>query len=95
MYDWTGNSKSIYATLGGISLGKITKKDRVILDSIKKYMLDNGKTPTIRDIMEVTGLKSTNSVYIHFQHLVDLGYIIKDGYGNGYAVKGMMYVEKR
>ena len=76
-------------------MAKLTKRDREILDCIKSYMKENGTTPTIREICELTGLYSTNSVYVHFQNLVDMGYILKKGNGNGYSVKGMKYTESR
>lgn len=79
----------------GIHVGRLTKRDKEILDCIKSYMKEHGTTPTIREICDLTGLYSTNSVYVHFQNLVDMGYIFKNGNGHGYSVKGMKYIESR
>lgn len=77
----------------GEKMGKLTKRDKEILDFIKNYMLVNGTTPTIREIGEAVELYSTNSVYAHFQKLISLGYItqIADKRTTRYRVRGMKY----
>lgn len=67
-----------------------TKEDDV-LKFIKKFMLKNGYTPTIRDIGFGVGLKSTSSVQHYFDKLVSRGDIVQ--HGRSYAVKGMKYVD--
>lgn len=70
---------------------KLTKRDQEILDFIKKYMLEHGTTPTIREIGDGVGLYGTSTVHVHFQRLIDLGYITQ--YNRRYTVKGMKYIE--
>lgn len=72
----------------------LTKRDKEILECIKRYMKEHGTTPTIREIGEGVGLYSTSSVHIHFQKLVMSGYITPAADKSyRYTVKGMRYVE--
>ena len=70
-------------------------RDKDVLNFIKKYMKENGVTPTIREIGTGIGMRSTSSVHGHFMKLVALGYIeqVCDK-GDRYKVKGMEYVER-
>ena len=45
--------------------GKITPKQQQILDYIKEEILSKGYPPTVREICEKVGLKSTSSVHSH------------------------------
>jgi len=78
-----------------LNMSRITKRDRDVLEFIKKYMHKSGYTPTIREIGEGVGLYSTASVYMHFRNLCEAGYItqVSDGKGCRYQVKGMRYVD--
>ena len=65
-------------------------KDKEVLEYIKAFMIENGYTPTIRDICVGVGLSSTSSVQNHFDKLVACGYI--ERHDKRYSVKGMRYV---
>ncbi len=54
---------------------KLTIKQQQILEYIKSFILDNGYPPTVRDICEAVGLRSTSSVHAHLETLEKLGYI--------------------
>lgn len=69
----------------------LTKRDQEILRFIKKYMMEHGTTPTIREIGNGVGLYGTSTVHVHFQRLIELGYI--EQHNRRYTVKGMRYVE--
>ena len=56
----------------------ISKKQQQILDYIKDEILKKGYPPTVREICEVVGLKSTSSVHAHLEKLEKLGYIRRD-----------------
>lgn len=56
-------------------LNMLTKRRKEILDFIQKYKLRYGNIPTIREICEHFGLKSTNGVYEHLKALEKGGYI--------------------
>lgn len=58
--------------------GKITAKQQQILDYIKKEILAKGYPPTVREICEEVGLKSTSSVHSHLSTLENNGYIRRD-----------------
>lgn len=46
-----------------------------ILNLIVQYIQDNGFPPTIREISDISGLKSTSTVYTHLHRLQDEGFI--------------------
>lgn len=58
--------------------GKITDKQKEILDYMKQEILNKGYPPTVRDICEAVHLKSTSSVHSHLETLEKNGYIRRD-----------------
>ena len=54
------------------------KKQKEILDYIKKEILTRGYPPTVREICTAVGLKSTASVYFHLNALEEKGLIARD-----------------
>ena len=58
--------------------GKITGKQKDILDYIKNEILNKGYPPSVRDICQAVGLKSTSSVHAHLETLEKNGYIRRD-----------------
>lgn len=58
--------------------GKISAKQQQILDYIKEEILDKGYPPTVREICEKVGLRSTSSVHSHLNTLEQNGYIRRD-----------------
>lgn len=61
-----------------MAYGKITKKQREILDYIKDQIITRGFPPSVRDICEAVNLKSTSSVHAHLETLEKNGYIRRD-----------------
>lgn len=61
-----------------MTYGKITDKQREILEYIKKEILNKGYPPTVRDICEAVHLRSTSSVHSHLETLEKNGYIRRD-----------------
>ena len=61
-----------------MAYGKISDKQREILDYIKTEILNKGYPPTVRDICEAVKLKSTSSVHSHLETLEKNGYIRSD-----------------
>ena len=59
-----------------MAYGKISDKQREILEYIKKEILNKGYPPTVRDICEAVHLKSTSSVHSHLETLEKNGYNI-------------------
>lgn len=58
--------------------GKITDKQREILEYIKETILKKGYPPAVREIYEAVRLKSTSSVHSHLEQLEKNGYIRRD-----------------
>lgn len=56
----------------------ISTIQRKILDYIRHQISNKGYAPSIREICQGVGLKSTSSVYGHIQKLEQAGYIRKD-----------------
>lgn len=61
-----------------MSYGKISDKQREILEYIKKEILNRGYPPAVREICEAVKLKSTSSVHAHLETLEKNGYIRRD-----------------
>lgn len=61
-----------------MAYGKITVKQREILEYIKKEILNKGYPPSVREICEAVQLKSTSSVHSHLETLEKNGYIRRD-----------------
>lgn len=61
-----------------MATGKITSKQQMILDFIKEEQLSKGYPPSVREICEAVGLKSTSSVHAHLETLEKNGYIRRD-----------------
>lgn len=58
--------------------GKISTKQKEILEYIKSQILEKGFPPAVRDICEAVNLKSTSSVHSHLETLEKNGYIRRD-----------------
>ena len=58
--------------------GRITNKQEEILNYIKDEILKRGFPPTVREICQTVGLKSTSSVHSHLESLEKNGYIRRD-----------------
>ena len=61
-----------------MSQGKISPKQKEILEFIKDQILTRGFPPSVRDICEAVHLKSTSSVHSHLETLEKNGYIRRD-----------------
>lgn len=61
-----------------MSYGKISSKQREILEFMKNEILSKGYPPAVREICEAVNLKSTSSVHSHLETLEKNGYIRRD-----------------
>jgi repressor LexA len=57
---------------------KISKKQQLILDFLKKEVSTKGYPPSVREICLAVGLKSTSTVHAHLTRLEELGFIRRD-----------------
>lgn len=58
--------------------GKISEKQREILEYIKEEIMKRGYPPAVREICDAVNLKSTSSVHSHLETLEKNGYIRRD-----------------
>ncbi len=58
--------------------GKINNRQKEILEYLKKVILSKGYPPTVREIGDAVGLKSTSSVFLHLEALEKANYIRRD-----------------
>lgn len=61
-----------------MSQGKISTKQKEILEYIKSEIINRGYPPAVREICEAVHLKSTSSVHSHLETLEKNGYIRRD-----------------
>lgn len=57
---------------------KLSKKQQMILDFLKKEVSDKGYPPSVREICTAVDLKSTSTVHTHLTKLEEKGYIRRD-----------------
>lgn len=61
-----------------MSYGKITPKQKEILEYMKNQIISRGFPPAVREICKAVNLKSTSSVHSHLETLEKNGYIKRD-----------------
>lgn len=61
-----------------MSYGKISTKQKEILEYLKSQIINRGYPPAVREICEAVKLKSTSSVHSHLETLEKNGYIRRD-----------------
>lgn len=61
-----------------MATGKISTKQKEILEYIKSEILSKGYPPAVREICEAVNLKSTSSVHSHLETLEKNGFIRRD-----------------
>ena len=54
---------------------KLTSQQEKILNAIKKFVAENGYSPTIRELCELCNLSSTATMFVHLKNLTKKGYI--------------------
>ncbi|NLL71448.1 MAG: transcriptional repressor LexA [Epulopiscium sp.] len=57
---------------------KLSEQQKKILDFLKQEILNKGYPPSVREICEAVGLKSTSTVHGHLERLEKKGYIRRD-----------------
>ena len=56
----------------------LTERQRDILQMINEHVTEHGYPPSVREIGDAVGLKSTSSVHAHLETLEDRGYLRRD-----------------
>ena len=69
-------------------------RNEQILECIKSYMLAHNYPPSVRDICEMVGIKSTSTVFAHLQQMRSAGMIdFEDTIPRTITVTGVEYRE--
>jgi SOS-response transcriptional repressor LexA len=56
----------------------LTPAQRRIMQAIWTLIARNGYSPSLRELCEETGIRSTNTIRFHVEHLVERGYITRE-----------------
>jgi len=60
---------------------ELTERQQQVLDIVRRYILKNGQSPTVREIVRELGVRSTCTVHKHLTALAKKGLITKSRYG--------------
>ena len=58
--------------------GKVTKRQRAVLDCIEECIREKGYGPTVREVCQTLGLSSPSTVHVHLKALEQKGLIKRD-----------------
>ena len=53
----------------------MTERQREILETINNYIEKEGISPTVRELCDMTGIKSTSTIHGYIKRLQNQGYI--------------------
>ena len=56
----------------------LTERQQQILNAITGYINEKGYSPTIRELADMVGIKSSSTLHGHLQRLEKKGYITKE-----------------
>lgn len=71
---------------------QLTENEQLVLSFIKTYAVKRGLLPSVREIAERIGLKSTSGVFYYMSNMEKKGYISKMEGSKRYSVKGLKYI---
>ena len=58
---------------------ELTERERSVYEYIKNAISNLGYAPSVRDIRDALGFKSTSTVHMYLTRLSDMGLITRDG----------------
>lgn len=53
----------------------LTKKQKIVLNAINKYIEEEKISPTVRELCDILGLSSTSTVHEYLSRIEEKGYI--------------------
>lgn len=56
----------------------LTERQQQILNAITSYINEKGYPPTVRELADMVGIKSSSTLHGHLQRLEKKGYITKE-----------------
>lgn len=61
--------------MGGRQMNELTERQSDVFEYIKQFIVDNHYPPSVREICQGVGLKSSSTVHSHLVLLKEKGYI--------------------
>lgn len=74
---------------------ELRSKEKEIYRYIKDFAIEHGYLPSIREIGNGVGLKSTSSVVRYMEDMQHKGYVNREWGSTRYSVKGLRYIEEK
>ena len=65
----------------------MTESRKIVYDAIVTYINEHQYAPTVRELCELTGMKSTSTIHSHVTRLINDGYLETDAYGAPRALR--------
>jgi len=67
----------------------LTKRQQAVLHYIHKFLEEEGRSPTLKEIAEGVGSSAVSTIHKHVQHLIEKGFLDRShGCGNNIIVAG-------
>lgn len=67
---------------GFMKLTNLTKRQQAVLSYIQKFLLEQGRSPTLKEIAEGVDSSAVSTIHKHVQHLIEKGFLARS-HGNG------------
>lgn len=74
---------------GCMKSSNLTKRQLAVLQFIRTFLLDEGRSPTLKEIADGVGSSAVSTIHKHVQHLMEKGFLDRShGAGNNIVVTG-------
>lgn len=65
----------------------LTKRQQAVLHYIQKFLAEEGRSPTLKEIAEGVGSSAVSTIHKHVQHLIEKGFLERShGCGNNIVI---------
>lgn len=65
----------------------LTKRQQAVLHYIQKFLVEEGRSPTLKEIAEGVGSSAVSTIHKHVQHLIEKGFLERShGCGNNIVI---------
>lgn len=73
--------------LGPMKSGDLTKRQQAVLQFIRGFLEEEGRSPTLQEVASGVGSNAVSTIHKHVQHLIDKGFLQRShGKGNNLVV---------
>ena len=78
-----------FAYVDAMKQTNLTKRQQAVLHYIHKFLEEEGRSPTLKEIAEGVGSSAVSTIHKHVQHLIEKGFLDRShGCGNNIIVAG-------